>query len=82
MAVALGGIDALVFTAGIGENSAMVRRDVCRRLTFLGIALDDERNTDARSDVDIGSAGAPVRVVVVRAREELVAARAARTLLA
>jgi len=82
MAVALGGIDALVFTAGIGENSAMVRRDVCRRLTFLGVELDDERNADAQPDVDIGSAGAPVRIVVVRAREELVAARAARTLLA
>jgi acetate kinase len=81
MTVALEGLDAVVFTAGIGENSAGVRRRVCSRLGFLGLELDDERNANAPPDADIGAPSSPIRVVVVRAREELVAARAARSLL-
>lgn len=76
MAVACGGLDALVFTAGIGENSARVREDVCGRLAFLGVELDAERNASASQDCVI-SRGA-VAVHVIRAREELVAARAAQ----
>jgi acetate kinase len=64
MATALDGLDALVFTAGIGEHSASVRDAVCARLGFLGVGN-----------------GGPVRVVVVEAREDVVAARAALTLL-
>jgi acetate kinase len=81
MSVALGGLDAVVFTAGIGENSADMRRRVCSRLAFLGVELDAERNAGAVPDAEIGAQSSPVRVVVVRAREELVAARAARTAL-
>jgi acetate kinase len=81
MAVACGGIDVLVFTAGIGEHSPHVREQVCRRLGFLGVAIDAARNADAAGDCDITAAGAPVAVAVVHAREEVVAARAARTLL-
>src|SRR6266516_1923154 len=80
MATALGGLDALVFTAGIGENSARVRRDVCAHLGFLGVELDEARNDHAEPDAELGRPGA-VRVVAIRAREELVAARAARALL-
>jgi acetate kinase len=82
MAVALAGLDALVFTAGIGENSARVRADVCARLGFLGVELDAERNATAQPDADVSPDGSTVRVAVIRAREELVAARAARALLA
>jgi acetate kinase len=82
MAVALDGLDALVFTAGIGENSARVRREVCLRLGFLGVELEDERNDAAEPDVDIRSPGSAVQIVVLRAREELVAARTAWALLA
>jgi acetate kinase len=82
MAAALGGIDALVFTAGIGENSARVRRDVSSRLGFLGVELDHGANEGAEPDVDVGTEGSPVRIVVLHAREDLVAARAARSLLA
>jgi acetate kinase len=81
MAAALGGLDALVFTAGIGENSATVRARVCERLRFLGVELDLAANDSARPDCDVSADGSPVRVVVIRAREELVAARAARQLL-
>jgi acetate kinase len=79
MAVALGGLDAIVFTAGIGENSARVRAGVCGHLGFLGVELDEEANKRARPDCVV-SRGA-VTVHVVEAREELVAARAARSLL-
>jgi acetate kinase len=79
MAAACGGLDALVFTAGIGENSARVRAAVCARLEFLGVEIDAARNENARPDCDISSAR--VGVHVIRAREELVAAGAARALL-
>jgi acetate kinase len=82
MAAAAGGIDVLVFTAGIGERSPHVRGRVCERLGFLGVAIDRERNAAAAPDCDIATPGAAVRVAVIRAREELVAARAARALLA
>jgi acetate kinase len=82
MAVALDGLDALVFTAGIGEGSARVRADACARLGFLGVALDERANAAARPDADVASPGARVRVVVIHAREDLVAARAARALVA
>jgi acetate kinase len=78
MAASLDGIDALVFTAGIGEGSASVRRDVCRRLGFLGVELDVDANATAVPDVDVHAQGAAVRIVVLRAREDVVAARAAR----
>ena len=81
MAVALGGLDALVFTAGIGENSPRVRDLVCGRLGFLGVELDPEANAGARPDAEVGAAGSRARVVVLEAREDLVAARAARALL-
>ena len=81
MAVALAGMDALAFTAGIGENSALVRNGVCGRLRFLGVELDPAANAAARPDTTISTARASVRVIVLRAREDLIAARAARQLL-
>jgi acetate kinase len=81
MAASLGGLDALVFTAGVGEHSVAVRRRVCERLAFLGVRLDHHANAAAVADADVGAAGSP-RVVVVRAREDVVIARDARTLLA
>jgi acetate kinase len=82
MAVAAGGLDAVVFTAGIGERSAAVRELVGARLRPLGVAVDGGRNAAAEPDVDVAPDASPVRVLVVRAREELVAARAATTALA
>ncbi len=81
MTVALGGLDALVFTAGVGENSAHVRRDVCARLGFLGVELDAAENEGAEPDAGISSSDSAVGVVALRSREELVAARAARGVL-
>jgi acetate kinase len=76
MAVPLGGLDALVFTGGIGENSASVRAEVCRRLAILGIALDKTANDSAEADVDVATSDSRVRVAVIRAGEDVVVARA------
>jgi acetate kinase len=79
--VALDGLDAVVFTAGIGENSALVRRQVCGRLGHLGVELDEAANSSAEPDAEVARPGSAVRVVVLGAREDLVAAHAARALL-
>jgi acetate kinase len=81
MAAALGGIDALVFTAGIGEGSPVIRERICRRLAHLGVDLDERANRLAGPDADIGSKRSTARVVVVRSREEIVVARAVREVL-
>ncbi len=81
MTAATGGLDALVFTAGIGEGSPLVRRLLCARLSFLGVELDSDRNEKAVPDCDVAAGGSAVSILVVRAREEVVAARAARALL-
>lgn len=75
MAASLGGLDALVFTAGIGENSAEVRRATCDKLGFLGIELDRELNSFAEPDLDISSNISKVRVLVIRAQEDWAIAR-------
>jgi acetate kinase len=82
MATSLGGLDALVFTAGVGERSADVRARVCRRLRFLGVELDEATNVSAAPDADVAAAGSAVRIVVLGAREDIVVARAVRQLLA
>jgi acetate kinase len=81
MTVSLGGLDALVFTAGIGAGSARVRADVCARLQHLGVELDGAANAAAVPDADVAAAGSTVRIVVLQAQEDIVAARAAGGLL-
>jgi acetate kinase len=81
MSTALGGIDALVFTAGVGEHSAPLRERIAERLRHLCVTLDPARNEAARPDADIAPSGAPVRVLVLRAREEWVIARQTARLL-
>jgi acetate kinase len=70
MAASLGGLDVLVFTAGIGENSAEVRQSACSKLEFLGIQLDDSANSVPLPDQDISSPTSRVRVLVIRAQED------------
>ena len=82
MSVALGGLDAIVFSGGVGEGSALVRARVCGRLGFLGVELSDELNASATRDAEIAAPASAVRIVVVRAREDVVAARAVRDVLA
>ena len=82
MAAALGGLDALVFTGGVGEHSARVRADAADGLAFLGVALDPERNAATTADADISAGGAAVRTLVVTAREDLEIAHQVRAVLA
>jgi acetate kinase len=67
MTAALGGIHALVFTGGVGENSPVVRAQAAIGLEYLGVAVDDVANNSARGDADITASGAPVRTLVVTA---------------
>jgi acetate kinase len=75
MVAALGGLDALVFTAGIGENSAEVRQAACANFNFLGLQLDPAKNSSPRPDRDISMASSSVRVLVVQAQEDWAIAR-------
>jgi acetate kinase len=70
MIAALGGVDALVFTAGIGENSPEVRDVACANFGFLGLALDPAKNASPQPDQDISGSSSTVRVFVLRAQED------------
>jgi acetate kinase len=82
MAAAAGGLDALVFTGGVGENSPEIRELAAAGLGFLGVALDTERNRAGGGDREISLSGAAVRSLVVVAREDLEIARQVREVLA
>jgi acetate kinase len=79
LAAALGGLDALIFTAGIGEHAARIRADVCRGAGWLGIRLDEDANQ--RGGPRITTTDSPVSVWVVPTDEELVIARHTVSLL-
>ena len=81
-AAALNGLDAIVFTAGVGENDAKTRELVCREMNFLGIRLDEERNgTRSKELREINSSDAPVKVLVIPTNEELEIAKQCHELL-
>lgn len=82
MAAALGGLDALVFTGGVGERSPAIRSGAAAGLGFLGVAVDAGRDAAAEPDADVSAAGAAVRTLVVTAREDLEMARQVRAVLA
>lgn len=74
-AAAMGGLDALVFTAGIGENSPLVRKKCCENLEFLSIRIDDEKNEQAKKiEAEIQTNESRVKVLCVPTNEELVIA--------
>ena len=70
----LGGIDALIFTAGIGENSPLVRQKVCEKLRYLGIELSSDKNAQSPVPLEISSVQSRVKVMVIPANEELMIA--------
>jgi acetate kinase len=78
-AAALGGLDTLVFTGGIGENASTVRARICDGLGFLGIDLDQERN--AKHEPWISSGTGRVKVRVIRTDEELMIAKSVMRVL-
>jgi acetate kinase len=81
MAATLGGVDGLVFTAGVGENSAQVRELVCANLGHLGLELDATANAHCKPDADIASRASPGRILVISTREDLTIVRETRRLI-
>jgi acetate kinase len=81
MAAALGGLDVLVFTGGVGEHQHAVRGAAAAGLGFLGVAVDETANVSATGDQDISSASASVRTLVLRAREDVEIAGQTRRVL-
>lgn len=81
MAATLGGVDALVFAAGVGEHSSTFRATACANLDFMGVRLDPALNDAHPLDADIAAAVAAVRILVIHTREELVIAREVRRVL-
>lgn len=75
MLVALGGLDALVFTGGIGENGARIRAAVCDGLSELGIALDDSKNASLRGEGRLDASASRAQIWIIPTNEELIVAR-------
>jgi acetate kinase len=73
-AAAMGGVDALIFTAGIGENNFVMRKSITQSLAFLGAEIDDEKNRLRGIDIDISAEGAKLRTLVIPTNEELMIA--------
>jgi len=71
MTVSLGGLDAVVFTGGVGERAAEVRRRTATQLAHLDVSVDERLNADAQPDTDISTGDAAVRTLVVGSREDL-----------
>jgi acetate kinase len=82
MTAAIGGLDVLAFTGGVGERSPMVRHRAAQRLRYLGVDIDETENERGAADVDIATTSATVRTLVVTAREDVQIAGEARALLA
>ena len=80
-AAALGGLDTLVFAAGIGENSPVIRKRICEGLGFLGIELDEKRNKKNAALISRSPARGGVKVRVIQTNEELMTARSVVRLL-
>ena len=75
-AAAMGGLDCIVFTAGIGENTPTVREDVCENLDFLGVKIDKEANNAKGSGIrDISAKDSKVKILIIPTNEELAIAR-------
>lgn len=81
-AAAMGGVDAVVFTAGLGENSPTTRLDICNGLEFLGIKVDADKNNVRGKAVDVSADSATVKVFVIPTDEELMIARDTKEIVA
>jgi acetate kinase len=82
MAATLGGIDALVFTAGVGEHAIEIRKRVCESLGYLGLELDQAANETCKPDADIATPASTARILVIATREDLTIMRETRRLVA
>ncbi len=74
-AAAMNGVDAICFTAGVGENSPLVRKHACEQLGYLGVTLDQEKNQVRGEELEISTPDSRVKALVVPTNEELAIAR-------
>ena len=74
-AAAMNGVDCICFTAGLGENNGVTRREICDSLGYLGIQIDDEANSRRGEEIVISTPDSKVKVLVVPTNEELAIAR-------
>ncbi len=74
-AVSMKGIDAIVFTGGIGENQINVRKNICKYLEWMGVEIDEEKNNVKSEQVEISAQNSEVRTFIIPTNEELVIAR-------
>jgi acetate kinase len=81
MAVTLGGVDGLVFTGGVGEHAAQIRKEACENLEYLGLQLDTSVNAISKPDADVASADSVARILVIATNEDLSILRETRRLL-
>jgi acetate kinase len=81
MAATLGGVDALVFTAGVGEHAPEIRKRVCEKLNYLGLELDRTANETCKPDADVAMPASAARILVIATREDLTIMRETRRLL-
>ena len=80
-AAALNGADAVVFTAGVGENSGAVRAEICKYLEWMGVEIDGEKNSKRGMEIDISTPAAKTRALVIPTNEELMIARDTKELV-
>ena len=73
--LAMGGVDAIAFTGGIGENAGKYRKELCEKLAFFGVKLDEEKNKVRGEEIEISTPDSPIKVFVIPTNEELVIAR-------
>jgi acetate kinase len=81
MAATLDGVDALVFTAGVGERAVEIRKRVCENLNYLGLELDRRANETCKPDADIATRASTARILVIATREDLTIMRETRRLI-
>jgi len=74
-AAVMNGVDAVVFTAGLGENSAETRKSICKDMCFLGIELDEAKNNVRGKEAELSKDGSKVKVLLIPTNEELMIAR-------
>jgi len=80
-AAAMGGLDVIVFTAGIGENTFDIREKMCKNLEFMGVKIDPKKNDGTRTEAIISSDDSKVTVVVIPTNEELAIAQETEALV-
>lgn len=80
-AVAMGGMDYLVFTGGIGENQIRIREGICKNLEFMGVKIDSDRNNIRGEEVELSSKDSKVKIYLVPTNEELMIARETKALV-